>query len=124
MNDNQEYQALVDNLLSSVPEIKPVEATVSKSFLEGMLGKKLNYGYVISENEKLSKDYSHIVKAYGFNSFYDLYCYADSCDSLNDYLIKGGQKDLSKLKPVKRRVMRNGKMMTTTIYEDSSGGKC
>lgn len=121
MNDNQEYQALVDNLLSSVAEFKPVEATVSKSFLEGMLGKKLNYGYVISENEKLSKDYSHIVKAYGFNSFYDLYCYADSCDSLNDYLIKGGQKDLSKLKPVKRQVMRNGKMMTTTIYEDSSG---
>ncbi len=32
MNDNQEYQALVDNLLSSVPEFKPIEATVSKSF--------------------------------------------------------------------------------------------
>lgn len=37
-----------------------------------------------------------------------------------EFVSKGGQKDLANLKPVKRQVMRNGKMMTTTIYEDTT----
>lgn len=118
MDDNQEFQTVVDKLANSLEQ--QLEARVSKSFLEGLLNRELNYNVVTTENKELTNEYAYVVKAYGFDSFYDLYLYADSCDSINDYLVKGGQKDFSKLKPVKRRVMRNGKMMTTTIYEDSS----
>ncbi|BBE37281.1 hypothetical protein PHIM1EF22_0080 [Enterococcus phage phiM1EF22] len=92
---------------------------ISKSTIEGLINKSLSYEYVIKNNELLTNEYQHIVKAYGFDNFYDMYLYADSCDSKDMYLVKGGQKDLSKLKPVKRKVVRNGKTMTTTIYEDT-----
>nr|DAI05677.1 MAG TPA: hypothetical protein [Herelleviridae sp.] len=95
-------------------------ARVSKKFLEDLAGEPLSYDYIIKNKERLDTQFEHIIKMYGFNSMYELYLYADSNDS--ELLVKGGQKDLSKLKPVKRKVVRNGKVMTTTIYEDNSSG--
>lgn len=96
---------------------------LSKNMIEGLTGESLSYEHIIKNNKTLTETYKHIVRAYGFDNFYDMYTYADGCDSELAYLVKGGQKDLSKLKPVKRKVVRNGKTMTTTIYEDTGGGK-
>ena len=114
-NSNLPSQKLIDqeNTLENTTKI-------SKSLLKQLVKKELDYTEIISNNKELSQEYNYLVKSYGFNSFLDLYTYADSCDS--EYILKGGQKDLSKLKRVTRTVMRNGKPMKTTIYEDSGGG--
>lgn len=91
---------------------------ISKKFLEYLVGTPLSYDYILKNEKELDKKYRHITELYGFKRLYELYLYADSNDS--ELLIKGGKKDLSKLKPVKRKVVRNGKVMTTTIYEESS----
>lgn len=120
MSNQETYSDIISGILEGVPQDNlPLEAKVSKNFLERYVGTKLDYNKVISENETLTKSYDFIVKSYGFNSFYDLFIYADNCDNL-EQLMKGGKKDLSKLKPVTRTVMRNGKPMKTTIYEDTS----
>lgn len=120
MSNEQTYSGIISGILEGIPqENLPLEAKVSKNFLERYVGGALDYSKVISENETLTKSYDFLVKSYGFNTFFDLYLYADNCDSL-EQLMKGGKKDLSKLKPVTRTVMRNGKPMKTTIYEDTS----
>lgn len=122
MTNEEAFQSVINNLMKSIPaEFITNEQPVSKSFLKATTNEELDYTKVIAENNELSEKYNYLVKAYGFNSFYDLYLYADSCDSFYEQLEKGGQKDLSKLKRVTRTVMRNGKPMKTTIYEDSNG---
>lgn len=74
---------------------------------------------VIDNNEQLSKTYDGLLGLYGFESMYDMYMYAASCDHM-EQLVKG--KDYSKLVPVKRKIMRNGKETEVTIYEDPNKG--
>lgn len=122
MTNEEAYQAVIKNILRDLPENSITnEEPVSKSFLQATTNEDLDYTKVISENKELTEKYHYLVKAYGFSTFYDLYLYADSCDSFYEQLEKGGQKDLNKLKRVTRTVMRNGKPMKTTIYEDSGG---
>lgn len=71
---------------------------------------------VIERNDQLSKTYQGLLNMYGFDTMYDMYLYAKSCDSLPEELVKA--KDYSKLVPVKRKVMRNGKETEITVYED------
>lgn len=99
------------------------EPTISKSLLEQFVGEPLDYTKVIAENDQLTKEYNHIVKGYGFENFYDLYLFADSSSANLELIAKGGQKDLHKLKAVTRTVIRNGKPMKTTIYEDTGSDK-
>lgn len=123
MTNEEEYQAVIKNILRDLPENSITnDEPISKSFLQATTNEDLDYTKVISENKELTEKYHYLVKAYGFSNFYDLYLYADSCDSFYEQLEKGGQKDLNKLKRVTRTVMRNGKPMKTTIYE-ASGGK-
>lgn len=122
MTNEEAYQAVIKNILRDLPENSITnDEPVSKSFLQATTNEDLDYTKVISENKELTKKYRYLVKAYGFSNFYDLYLYADSCDSFYEQLEKGGQKDLNKLKRVTRTVVRNGKPMKTTIYEDSGG---
>ena len=51
------------------------------------------------------------------DSFYDMYIF---CKSNTETISKGGEKDLSNLNKVKRKVIRNGKEVEMTIYEDSN----
>lgn len=106
-----------DSMLTDTEQVVK-EPTISKSFLERIIGKSLDYPKVISENTQLTQEYNYIVKSYGFETFYDLYLFADTTDN-SELVAKGGQKDLQKLKPVTRTVIRNGKPMKTTIYEDT-----
>jgi len=75
---------------------------------------------VINRNEDLSKTYASLLAMYGFDSMYDMYMYAKSCENLQEMVMK--RKDYSKLVPVKRKVMRNGKETEVTVYEDPNKG--
>lgn len=96
-----------------------LEARITTDFVEKMT--KVNgLADVIDRNEQLSKTYQGLLSLYGFDSMYDMYMYAKSCDSLPEALVK--RKDYSKLVPVKRKVMRNGKETEITVYEDPNKG--
>lgn len=93
-----------------------VTATISLGMLEALTETKLDEYTIIQNQEEFNKNYGHIAVSYGFNNFYDLYNFAVSNDEY-EQVSKGGQKDLSKLKKVKRTVIRNGKQTTMTFYE-------
>lgn len=82
-----------------------------------LTGKFFTTEDVIKNNEKYNKEYSHIYKSNGFNDFYDMFLF---CHSNTDKVSKGGDKDLSNLNKVKRKVIRNGKEVEMTIYEDGN----
>uniref|UniRef100_A0AB39C817 Virion component n=1 Tax=Staphylococcus phage UHP46 TaxID=3234966 RepID=A0AB39C817_9CAUD len=77
-------------------------------------GKFFSMEDVIDNLDKYNVVYEQVYKSYGFNNFYDMFIYADSN---TDKVYKGGNKELSKLNKVKRKVMRNGKMIEMTVYE-------
>lgn len=93
-----------------------VTATISVGMLEALTETKLDEYTILQKQEEFNKNYGHIAVSYGFNNFYDLYNFAVSNDEF-EQVSKGGQKDLSKLKKVKRTVIRNGKQTTMTFYE-------
>lgn len=116
------FEQVMKHIIDSYKDVPPEAGLkISKSFLENVVNKSLDEEYVIDNNEELSKTYAHISSAYGFDSFYDLYQFSVATEELEE-LQKGGQKDLSRLKKVKRNVMRNGKQTTMTFYEDPSAG--
>lgn len=123
----EQRERIYEEILKSVAESyrtnpNQVTATISTNTLKSLTGLNLNEDYVLQNNEEMNKSFGHLSAAYGFNDFYDLYNYAMSVDDY-EYVAKGGQKDLSKLKKVKRTVVRNGKPTTMTFYEDPSGGR-
>lgn len=69
---------------------------------------------VIERNEQLSKTFRGFLNLYGFESMYDMYLYARSCDIMPEDLEKS---KASQVVPVNRKVMRNGKELEITIYE-------
>lgn len=95
-----------------------VTATISLGMLENLTETKLDEYTILQNQEEFNKNFGHIASAYGFNTFYDLYNFAISNDEY-ETLSKGGKKDLSKLKKVKRTVVRNGKQTTMTFYESN-----
>lgn len=94
--------------------------TISTSFLETLTHENLTEDYVINSNQELTDTYKHIVIAYGFEDFHSLYLFAVSNDEM-EQVSKAGQKDFSKLKKVKRNVIRNGRNTTMTFYESHDG---
>lgn len=114
----------VDELMSKLEVIAKEQASedvdsllstpISTDFLR-KVAKVRSVAEVIDRNEELSKTYTGLLSLYGFESMYDMYIYARSCDSLEE-LTKG--KDYSKLVPVKRKIIRNGKETEVTVYED------
>lgn len=122
MTNEETFKEVIQQILAELPENELVtDAIVTKGFIEATVGEELDYSKVIAENKELTANHKALVRAYGFETFYDLYLYADSCDSINHQLQKGGNKQFSKLKRVTRTVVRNGKPMKTTIYTDGKG---
>ncbi|QZA69161.1 hypothetical protein 010DV004_229 [Bacillus phage 010DV004] len=72
---------------------------------------------VIERNEQLSKTFRGFLNLYGFESMYDMYLYARSCDIMPEDLEKS---KASQVVPVNRKVMRNGEEIEITIYESVS----
>lgn len=93
-----------------------ITATISVGMLENLTETKLDENIILQNQEDFNKNYGHLASAYGFTNFYDLYSFAVANDEY-EQVSKGGKKDLSKLKKVKRTVVRNGKQTTMTFYE-------
>jgi len=105
-----EQQAEPDGLKTA-----PIDTTFVKSMI-----KVKSLEEVIEKNETLSKRFQGLLDLYGFPTVYDMYVYATQFDILPEELRKG--KDYSKLVPVKRKVMRNGKETEVTVYESPKSG--
>lgn len=110
-------QIATENVDTAVTGLQ--EAEITTGFVKA-LTKVKGLDDVIERNEQLSKAHIGLLNMYGFNSMYDMYLYAMSCDILPMELTK--RKDYSKLVPVKRKVMRNGKETEITVYEDPNKG--
>jgi hypothetical protein len=68
---------------------------------------------VIERNEQLSKTYQGFLNLYGFDTMYDMYIYAKSCDLFPDELMKSTTSAI----PVERVIVRNGKPLEVTVWE-------
>jgi hypothetical protein len=97
-----------------------LEAQITTSFVKTMTKVK-GLEDVIKRNDALSRTYTGFLSMYGFESMYDMYLYAKSCDIIPEEIMK--RKDYSKLVPVKRKIVRNGKEQEITIYEDPNDDK-
>jgi hypothetical protein len=97
-----------------------MEAQITTHFVKSMTKVK-GLEDVIARNEQLSKTYMGLLSMYGFDSMYDMFLYAKSCDLVPEELVK--RKDYSRLVPVKRKIIRNGKEQEITVYEDPDGDK-
>lgn len=101
--------------------------TISLDFLEALTEKTIDEEHVIRNNNRLTKQYKHILSAYGFKTYHDIYTYVISNEEEELYksttpAYQGeGKKDFSKLNRTKRTVMRNGQPMDTYIYEKPEG---
>lgn len=112
-NEEQFYQVFKDLLAYEKDSLnKPV---ITHSVLEDLTGQFLNHDYVKQENDELTKDHLKLVYALGYDSFLDLY---EHVSPEPQWVAKGGDKDLSRLNQREQLVMRNGKQMRTTVYED------
>lgn len=67
---------------------------------------------VIERNEQLSKTYRGLLDLYGFDTLYDMYIYARSCDLLPEELKKSAA-----CIPVTKTIIRNGKPLEVTVWE-------
>ena len=118
MDKEEMFQAIMNNIMASYTEGNTLEGTISKSYLQSLTGLELDDELqVLIDNDDLTEDFEHLVKMYGFESFYDLYLFAKSNDEY-EQVSKAGQKEFGKLKKVKRTVIRNGRPTTMTFYED------
>lgn len=79
--------------------------------------KELSPSQVLRDYEILSKSNSDLMIFFGIDNIIDLHYYL-----LDGLLEKKKQKDFSKLKPVKRKIMRNGKEVEVTIWEKPGEG--
>ncbi|AYJ75137.1 hypothetical protein BSP36_050 [Bacillus phage BSP36] len=91
------------------------EAELNTAFVKSMTKVK-GLDDVEERNDHLSRLYQGFLNMYGFTSMYDMYVYAMSCDLIPEGVTKS--KDYSKLVPVKRKIIRNGKETEVTVYED------
>lgn len=97
--------------------MKKDNESMDENNLYFLTGKYFSFDEVINNEETLNKKYKHLYKPNGFNSFYDMVLF---CKSNTEKITKGGDKDLSNLNKVKRKVIRNGKEVEMTIYEDGN----
>lgn len=74
---------------------------------------------VRKENKELTQKNIDVLSLAGFESFYDAYRYSVAQNQLEE-IVKGGNKDFSKLTPVEQTVVRNGKPTKMKIYVDKN----
>ncbi|QQO41152.1 hypothetical protein 015DV002_198 [Bacillus phage 015DV002] len=97
-----------------------LEAQITSSFVKSMTKVK-DMEDVIERNDQLTKSFRGLLDMYGFETMYDMYVYAKSCDVYPEEMFKA--KDYSKLVPVKRKIIRNGKETEVTVYENPNKDK-
>jgi hypothetical protein len=95
------------------------ESEITTSFLK-YVTKIRDLEDVEKRNHRLTNHFRGLVDMYGFDTMLDMYIYAQSCDLVPETVFKA--KDYSKLVPVKRKVVRNGKEHEVTIWTKPDGG--
>ncbi|WNO29787.1 hypothetical protein [Bacillus phage SDFMU_Pbc] len=110
---------LTERLLKAAQEPDTVDDVITEEFVKKVTKVK-DIHDVIDGEERLNKTYQGLLSLYGFESMYDMYLYAMSCSQLETI---AKRKDYSKLVPVKRKVIRNGKETEVTVYEDPNKDK-
>lgn len=70
------------------------------------------------DNLDLTQSYDYLVKELGYSDFYDM-CLG-TISSEQEKLLKGGNKDFSRLTAVEQTVVRNGKPTKMKIYVDKN----
>lgn len=121
------FRRILKHVAESVEE-EETNATISTDMVHKLTGIDMTEEYVLSNKEPLNKEFGHLAAAYGFQDFHDFYLYAMSCDEQEQVFkamapSKSKQKDFSKLKPVRRTVIRNGRPTEMTFYEDPNKDK-
>lgn len=112
---------MTNNTINAIMDsIDLTNKTIDENKLYFLTGKNFTIEEVIKKSHELDTAYRHIYQSYGFEDFYSMYIYASSN---TEKVSKGGNKDLSKLNKVKRKVMRNGKMVEMTVYEAKDDGQ-
>lgn len=130
---DEQRERIFTGILSYVAkavEEEGVQATITPKTIHRLTGIEMTEDYVIANRKGLNKEFGHLSSAYGFTDFHDFYLYAMSCEGEYEETTekstggtgKSKNKDLSKLKKVKRTVMRNGKPTEMTFYEDPNKG--
>lgn len=119
----------MDELMERLTKIAQEELDPSEG--EDLLGAEITSDFVkkltkvdsieevIDRNEQLTKHFQGLLSMYGFETMYDMYVYALSCDDLAELVQKS--KDYSKLVPVKRKVVRNGREHEVTVWVKPDG---
>lgn len=118
----QKLMGILDNMKESIYEENKAEngsgglteATISADFLNKLI-RVSSLEEVVKNNERLSSVYAGYLSMYGFSNMVDMYIYAMSCDSV---ITLAKSKDYSNLVPVKRTIVRNGKEVEVTVYEN------
>lgn len=109
-------KALQDMSEASLPDGDTTglrSAEITTSYMKTMM--RINsLEEVVKNRGSLNRKYIGLVDMYGFNDIYDMYLYAMSCDLFPEGLSKS--RDRSKLVPVKRKIVRNGKESEVTVY--------
>lgn len=125
---NKEKEQEFDDVIKRIGESnaqEPIEYVgyIELPFLEKITQTDLNdEQFVIDNNEIYTDAYKHIVAAYGFKSFYDLYLYAKADEVYDNEAVLKSNKDYDSLNRVKRKVTRNGKEVEMTFYEKPRAG--
>lgn len=120
---------ILKHVADSVNE-EGTDAKISTKMVHKLTGIDMTEEYVLANKGTLNDEFGHLSAAYGFTDFHDFYLYAMSCDeqevvhkSASSGSGKSKNKDFSKLKQVRRTVIRNGKPTEMTFYEDPNKGK-
>lgn len=91
------------------------EAAISSKFLN-MIVKVNGLEDVITRNDQLTKTFRGYLDMYGFETMYDMYIYAKSCDLFPEEIFKNRSSNLVVV-PVQKTIIRNGKPLEVTVYE-------
>lgn len=90
---------------------------ISRGTFKLLVGRDYSLDYVAKNSDKLDVLHEHVYKSFGFENFFDCFLYVTNEP---ERVEKGGDKNLSRLNKVKRKVVRNGKEMEMTVYEDGN----
>lgn len=113
------YEQMLD-FIKTVHGSDMTKEPVTVSTLKHLTSMDLTEDTVAVQNDYLTKEYKHIVSMYGFDNFHDLFLYALQCEQDMEVRKDGisRNKDTDRLSRVTRTVIRNGRPMQMTLYED------
>lgn len=110
----------LNSALKEVAQEQNIDDSIDVTSLGYIVGTKLDDAYVSKNLDVLNINFKGLAGIYGFDSFYDLYLFAEAHDSVAKSTSKN--KDTSKLQLVQRTVMRRGKPTTLSFYQDPDKG--